>query len=201
MRRARSRQAVDELGLHGAVRDHAAGGGAALAGGAERAPEDAFDGQVEIGVVHDDDGVLAAHLERDALVQLRARRVATAMPVSVEPVNEISGTSGWLIDRVADFAAAADDEIDDAGRHAGLAQDLDEVERPSAACHAGRLEDDGIAGDERRQDLPRRDRHREVPRRDDAGRRRSACAPTCCQFVRQLGGVVWPYRRRPSPAM
>ena len=45
----------------------AAGGGAALAGGAERAPERAFDGKIEIGIVDDDHGILAAELERARL--------------------------------------------------------------------------------------------------------------------------------------
>jgi hypothetical protein len=55
------------------VHDHAAGGGAALTGRPERRPHDAVDGQVEVGVVHDDDGVLAAELEVDVLELVRAR--------------------------------------------------------------------------------------------------------------------------------
>src|SRR3990172_7959865 len=49
------------------VDDHAAGGGAALAAGAEGAPDGALDREVDVGVVEDDDGVLAAHLQVDAL--------------------------------------------------------------------------------------------------------------------------------------
>ena len=51
-------------------------------------------------------------------------------------------------------------------RNAGLLEDLDEVERRERRQRR-RLEDDGVAADERRDDLPRRDRHREIPRRDD----------------------------------
>ena len=39
-------------------------------GGAERRPDDAVDGEVEVGVVHDDDRVLAAELEVDVLQTL-----------------------------------------------------------------------------------------------------------------------------------
>src|SRR5438477_4308603 len=54
------------------VCDHARRRGAALAGRPERRPDDAVDGEVEVGVVHDDDRVLAAELEMDVLVRLRA---------------------------------------------------------------------------------------------------------------------------------
>src|SRR5205085_8603714 len=58
----RGERVVDAL-----LDDDAARGGAALAGGAEGRPEDAVDGQVEVGVVEDDDRVLAAELEMDVL--------------------------------------------------------------------------------------------------------------------------------------
>ena len=53
-------QAADEFVVDGAVNDEPRGCGAALARGAERRPDDALDGQVEIRIVHDDDRVLAA---------------------------------------------------------------------------------------------------------------------------------------------
>ncbi len=49
------------------LQQDAAGGGAALAGGAEGAPQRAVEGEFEVGVVEDDLRVLAAHLERDRL--------------------------------------------------------------------------------------------------------------------------------------
>ena len=69
--------AVDELLLervvHLLVRDDARRGRAALAGRAERRPHDAVDREVEVGVVQDDDRVLAAELEVHVLERLRAR--------------------------------------------------------------------------------------------------------------------------------
>jgi hypothetical protein len=49
------------------VHDEAARRGAALPGRAEATPETALDGQLELRVIHDDDHVLAAHLEVDFL--------------------------------------------------------------------------------------------------------------------------------------
>ena len=63
-----SHQRPQEVVVDLPVQDQPAGGGAALAGGAERAPEHALERQVEVGVVHHDHRVLAAHLERQPLV-------------------------------------------------------------------------------------------------------------------------------------
>ncbi len=56
-----------ELGGNSLLQQDAAGGGAALAGGAEGAPERAVEGEIEVGVVEDDLRVFAAHFERDLL--------------------------------------------------------------------------------------------------------------------------------------
>jgi hypothetical protein len=63
---------LEELRVHLLVHDHAAGGGATLPRRAEAAPERAIDCQVEIGVVHHEDDVLAAHLEMHFLERRRA---------------------------------------------------------------------------------------------------------------------------------
>src|SRR5919201_468834 len=60
-------EARRELVVDGFVHDHAARGRTALAGGAERGPDDAVDREIEFGVVHDDDRVLAAEIEVDVL--------------------------------------------------------------------------------------------------------------------------------------
>src|SRR2546423_1142178 len=53
-----------ELAIDSLLHNDAAGGGAALAGGSEASPQSAFDGQVEVGVVEHDHGILAAKFER-----------------------------------------------------------------------------------------------------------------------------------------
>src|SRR5207245_2557947 len=74
---------------------------------------------------------------------------------------------GVVDDGVTDLRTAARDEVDRARWETGLGHQLDQ-ERRAPRRVAGRLEDDGVAGDERRYDLPARDRHREVPGRDDS---------------------------------
>src|SRR4029078_2701336 len=62
---------VDELLVDLLVHNDAAGRSAALPGGAEAAPQAAVHRQLEGGVVHDHDDVLAAPLESDLLVGRR----------------------------------------------------------------------------------------------------------------------------------
>ncbi len=69
-------------------------------------------------------------------------------------------------ERLAHGGAGAGDEVEDAGRQAGVLQALDELERRQRRGRR-RLEDDGVAVGERRRDLPGRDGDGEVPRRDD----------------------------------
>src|SRR2546423_1355473 len=58
--RAIDQQLCELLG-HLLVNDDARGGGATLAGRTERAPQHVFDREIEVGVFHDHDDVLAAH--------------------------------------------------------------------------------------------------------------------------------------------
>ena len=61
----------EELVVHLLVDDDAAGGRASLSGRAEAAPHAAFDRQLQLRIVHDDDDVLAAHLEMHFLESRR----------------------------------------------------------------------------------------------------------------------------------
>src|SRR5919205_346240 len=160
----------DELRLervvHTVLDDHAARGRAALAGGAEGRPDDPVDGQVEIGVVEDDDRVLAAELEVDVLE--RVGRVPHHLDPGLARARERKrALAGVLGARVADRAAAAVEDVDDPRRQARLGEQLDEALAEEWRV-ARRLEDHGVPADERGRELPRRDRDREVPRRDRA---------------------------------
>ena len=130
--------------------------------------EDALGGAgdrgLDVGVVEHDVRALAAELERDALEVRAARRLRDQL------ADLGAAGEGDLVDvrvlgeRGAGVAVARDD-VQDAGRDAGLERELAEAQRAERRL-LGRLEDDRAAGGERRADLPRRHQQREVPRDD-----------------------------------
>ena len=153
--------AVDRL-----VDDHAARGRAALPGGAEGRPDDPLHRELEVGVVHDDDRVLAAELEVDVLEvvggRLRDRdsRLARAGEGDDRDVRVAD-------EPLAGLLAVAVHEVDDPVRQARLAEQLDEALGQERRV-LRRLQHDGVPADERGRELPGGDRDREVPGRDRA---------------------------------
>ena len=106
-------------------------------------------------------------------------------PVSCEPGEGEPAHDGVAGEGAADDGAGAGDEVEDAGRQAGVDEALDQAERRERRRRR-RLEDDGVAVDERRRDLPGGDGDREVPRgdrRDHAER----LAPAVQHRVRRVG--------------
>src|SRR5207344_1740245 len=97
------------------VHDHAARRGAALAAGPEAAPEAAFHRQFQVGVVHDQDDVLAAHLEMHLLEGWRGLTGHGAADLG-RPGKRHDADGVTDQQRVADIAAAARNEVDDAAR-------------------------------------------------------------------------------------
>jgi hypothetical protein len=144
--------------------DRAAGGGAALSRRVERRVQHAVDRHVEIRVRQHDRRILAAHFELHASEALRADlRDAAADGVGS---GERDGAHLRIRhERIAHVAAAAGDEIEHAFRNAGFVQDFDEFHAGERRLRRG-LDHDGVAGHQRRRELPRRDRDGEVPRRD-----------------------------------
>src|SRR6266403_1562247 len=57
------RKPVEEFSIHFLVNSHAAGSRAALPARPEPAPHRAFDSEIQVGIVHDEDDILAAHFE------------------------------------------------------------------------------------------------------------------------------------------
>ena len=114
-------RALDETGgervVEALVDDDAARRRAALAGGAERRPDDAVDGEVEVGVVHDDDRVLAAELEVDVLQTLGGR--LEHLHAGLPRTRERDHADVRVPDEpLADGSPTAVDDVDDARRNA-----------------------------------------------------------------------------------
>ena len=150
----------------GRAGDDAAGGRAPLARRAECGPEDSLDCEVEVGVVHDDDRVLAAQLEVDVL-QIGSAVLGGLDPHLARAREGDERHVGVLDEALADRLAAAVDDVEDAGGEAGLLEDLDEALAEHRRVARG-LEHDGVSADERGRNLPARDGDGEVPRGDRA---------------------------------
>ena len=76
-------------------------------------------GQVEVGVVGDDDRVVAAQLEDRAAEAAPPPACATRAPHRRQPVAEISGRRASCEHPLADVRAAADDQVEDAAAARG----------------------------------------------------------------------------------
>ena len=133
--------------------------------------DDGVDGGVEIGRVEDNDRRLAAELERHL----------NAQPGGLAPeqlANSGGAGEGDLIDarvvaEVAAHLAGSREDVDHAGRHAGLRHDLGEEDGRQGRV-GGRLEHNAVAHRQSRSDLPREHEQGKVPRDDlpdDAKRR------------------------------
>ena len=143
-----SRERVVEALVH----DDPARRRAALAGCAERRPDDAVDGEVEVGVVHDDDRVLAAELEVDVLETLGGR--LEHLHAGLARARERDHADVRVPDEpLADGSPTPVDDVDDAGRNTRLDEELREP-LPEHGRVRRRLEHDRVPGDERRSDLP-----------------------------------------------
>jgi hypothetical protein len=124
-------------------------------------------GALEIGVLRDDDGVLAAHLRDAGTRRVRLRELAVdAHAHAVRAREGDAGRERMLDERVAHDAAGPAHIVEDAGRQARVTQAV--REQPTGPGRVRRtLEHDRVAGDERRGGRPARERERKVERRDD----------------------------------
>ena len=154
------------LGQAAARHQHAGERGAGLAGVEEALAHAVGDGLLQVGVVEDDVGGLAAELQRHPLHGLRghlgdplagAGRAGERHHVDV-------GVGG---DGLTDDRAEPGDEVEHAGGQPDLVDDLGQDERVDRRHLAG-LEHDGVAGGERRRHLQGDLVQRVVPRRDAA---------------------------------
>ena len=160
------RKPLDQPVVDRLVDEQAAGGRAALAGGAEGAPERAFDGQVEIGVVHDDFGVLAAAFQRHPFARASAFG-GDAFAGFGRAGDRNQADFGITAHRFADRRAAALHQVDDAAGYSGVGKGADELGTAHRRV-GGRLEDHRVAADQGVKRFPGGDGHGEVPRRDQS---------------------------------
>ena len=160
---------------------HALDGTAVLTGVHHRAPNDAVRGAFEIGVGQDDGGVLSAELDgaRDEPLGTRMRDLTTRLRAACE-YDEVDV-------RVDEARADVSPALDDAHESVGdepIEELGDELAR--ARGDLARLEDDRVAGHQRRHDRAEREREREVPRHDDGDRpARIAMHPASLLRVRE----------------
>ena len=164
----RLREALHELVVDRLVHDHRAERRAALAGRPEAAEERSLDGEVELGVGHHYERVLAAELEAGRLHVAPAERPylgadggrAGEADLVDEPLLE--GT----LEPLERGRAVALDEVEDAVGEAAVDEELGERVAKRRRV-LGRLPDDGIAAQDRGDEIPGGHRHREVARGDD----------------------------------
>src|ERR1051326_7046718 len=119
---------IEELLVNTFLHNDTAGGSAPLAAGAEAAPERSLYGEIEVGVVEHDDGVLAAHLQRAVLET--ARGSFADQFADFARTGEGNGTDVRMaIQWAADFGAVSGDDVDDAAGRAGFPPRADKVKR------------------------------------------------------------------------
>ena len=127
----------------------------------ERGRQGVVHGRLEIRVGEDDVGALAAELEGDPLD--RAGRAAQQRPGGVEAPGQRDHVDRVAVgQRLADALARPQDEVDHAGRDAGLLEQPGQVDRRERG-EAGRLDDHRVARGQRRRDLPAQLQQRVVP--------------------------------------
>ena len=125
--------------------------------------DDSLDGLVERGVVEDDVRGLAAKLERQALPGSRELALDRLADLSRAGERDLVDAVGFDDRRAR--ATVTGDDVHDARWKLGLTQDVTEEQRAERRRLCG-LQDNGVAGGERRRDLPGEHQQREVPRDD-----------------------------------
>ena len=149
---------------HAAVDDVASGREADLALELERSEGAGRGGGFEVGIVEDDQGVVAAELEADALEQPTGQ-LAHPPTRRRRPGEEDARDVGIGDDGLADVGPA-DDDLENALGQPGLAEDDLEHRATGDRCLRIGLEDDGVAKRQRGRHDPHPEHARRVPGRD-----------------------------------
>ena len=139
--------------------------GADLPAVRKRPPQRALDCAVEIGVLEDEHRILAPELQRDRAQPLG--RADCDPRAGGRRAGEHDGVDPVVADEgLADRGTWTLNDADEARRRPRLAkQTLDHAS--DERCQLRRLQDDAVAGGDRRRSLADRETDREVPRSDD----------------------------------
>ncbi len=157
-------QELQEAVVHRFLDEDPRAGAAVLAGVAEHRARRCRGGALEVRVLEDHVGGLAAELEGHALDRLGGAFHHPAADLRRAGEADLGDV------RVRDQALAghrtgADDDVDDALGDARLQRELGEAQRRERR-QLGRLEDDRVPAGERGPELPAGEHQREVPRHD-----------------------------------
>ena len=158
---------VVDVGVHDETRT----GAALLTLEAEGGGDDLLGGEFEIGVIVDEDSVLAAHFEHRALQpELAGMHHGGALEDALADFHRAGegDEAGQRVidDGVTDGAAGAWQEVDDTRGQAGFFEDFHETVGDHGGNRRG-LQQDGVAGDEGGGGHADHDGAREIPRRND----------------------------------
>ena len=146
------------------MRQHARAGRADLSGIEEDAGGGRLAGGLDVGIVEDHVGGLAAEFERDPFEVAGGAAQDAAADAGRAGERHLVDI-GMIDQRVADDAAGAGDDVEHARRQAGFQRQFADPQRRQRG-QFGRLHHDGAAAGQRRRQLPHPDHQREIPRHD-----------------------------------
>jgi hypothetical protein len=188
-------QLVGQPGRRAFVHQQPRSGAADLPLVEEDAVDQAFDGGVEVGVGNTMNGDLPPSSSAELLAAAGGELPDLAPDLGAAGEGDL-GDAGVIDDRAAGRAIAVDD-VDHAGRQAGLHAQLGEQQRRQRRL-LGRLEHHGVAAGQRRRDLPGQHQQRKVPGHDLADHAQGPVVrPLALEQLRPAGMVIEvPHRER-----
>jgi hypothetical protein len=138
-----SSQLLRERFLHGFMYDHAARRGAALAGRAEGTQGNATHRKIHVGVIHHDNGILAAQFQ-GATAQVAPTDLRDAPPNLGRTGQRDHIHAPMARQRVAQHTTGTRQHVQHTGGQASLIEQLSQFDREQRRI-AGRFEHDSVA--------------------------------------------------------
>src|SRR5439155_9072227 len=154
-----------EVFKHLLVNHHSAGGSTALARGSKTAPDSTINCQIKVGIVHDDDDILAAHFQV-AMFETWGTSPRDRVP------NLGRSCKGYQLDfrmchhGSAGFASGSRYKINDPSWDSGFFANLHQVVSRMRRVSSW-FENHGITTNQGRYEFPGGNSHREIPGCDE----------------------------------